>query len=108
MFKYSSRPGTKAAEYTDQISDSIKQLRLEKLIEFQKEVTLNKNNKKIGSIQKVLIEKESKKSDKFWAGRTDGNIWTIIKKGNEKIKEIVPVRITDTKGVTLFGENVNN
>ena len=25
MFKYSSRPGTKAAEYTDQIDDDIKQ-----------------------------------------------------------------------------------
>tara|TARA_B100000029_G_scaffold462013_1_gene494162 strand:+ start:147 stop:1508 length:1362 start_codon:yes stop_codon:yes gene_type:complete len=108
MFKYSSRPGTKASEYTDQISEAIKQKRLEKLISLQKKITLNNNQKKIGSIQHVLIEKESKKSTDFWSGRTDGNIWTIIKKTNECVKDIVPVRITDAKGVTLFGENINN
>ena len=63
---------------------------------------------RIGSIQKVLIEKESKKSDLFWSGRTEGNIWTIIKKTNEKIKDIVPVIVTDAKGVTLFAERINN
>ena len=39
MFKYSARPGTKAAEYTDQISEEIKQSRLETLIEFQQKIT---------------------------------------------------------------------
>jgi len=108
MFKYSSRPGTKASEYTDQISETIKQERLEKLIALQKKITLKNNQKKIGSIQHVLIEKESKKSTDFWSGRTDGNIWTVINKNNEHVKDIVPVRITDAKGVTLFGENINN
>ena len=35
MFKYSSRTGTKAAEYSDQLSEEIKQNRLEKLIDLQ-------------------------------------------------------------------------
>ena len=108
MFKYSSRPGTKAAEYTDQIDEKIKQKRLEELITLQRKITLNNNQKRIGTIQHVLIERESKKSDQYWSGRTDGNIWTIIKKSNETIKDIIPVKITDAQGVTLFGENIKS
>ena len=59
-------------------------------------------------MQKVLIEKESKKSDLFWSGRTEGNIWTIVKKRDEKLKDIIDVVINDAQGVTLFGENLNN
>jgi tRNA-2-methylthio-N6-dimethylallyladenosine synthase len=108
MFKYSLRRGTKAAEFTDQIKEDVKQSRLEKLIDLQKKITLINNKNKIGNIENVLIEKESKKSQSFWSGRTEGNIWTIIKKENEKIKEIVQVVIHDAKGVTLFGEKIKN
>ena len=108
MFKYSTRPGTKAAQFTDQIGEKIKQQRLEKLIELQKNMTLNENKKKIGTLENVLIEKESKKSNLFWSGRTEGNTWVIVKKGDEKIKDIVPVLIDDARGVTLFGENIKN
>ena len=107
MFKYSSRPGTKASQYTDQIDESIKQDRLERLIALQKTMTLYNNRKLIGTEQYILIEKESKKSKEFWSGRTDGNVWTILKKGSESVGDIVDVVITDAQGVTLFGENIN-
>jgi len=107
MFKYSSRPGTKAAEYSNHISEEIKQIRLEKLIKIQNKIRLDVNKERIGSMQKVLIEKESKKSNLFWSGRTEGNIWTIIKKGNDNIGDIADVVISDAQGVTLFGENIN-
>ena len=48
MFKYSSRPGTKASEYTDQISEEVKQSRLERLIALQLENTLEQNHRSIG------------------------------------------------------------
>jgi len=108
MFKYSPRPGTKASEFTDQISDKDKQSRLEKLIELQKNITLCNNRDKIGKIENILIEKESKKSNNFWSGRTEGNIWTIIKKENDKIRDVVPVLINDAQGITLFGEKIKN
>ena len=107
MFKYSSRPGTKASEYSEQISEDVKQKRLEKLIDFQTAITLDNNKRKIGTYESVLIEKESKKSNKYWSGRTDGNTWVVVKKHNEKIKDIVPVKIIDARGVTLFGKNLN-
>jgi len=108
MFKYSSRPGTKASQYTDQIDENTKQMRLEKLIEHQRKNSLMANRKQIGKIEKVLIEKDSKKSEHFWSGRTEGNIWTVIKKTDENIKDIVPVLINDAQGVTLFGEKIKN
>ena len=107
MFKYSPRPGTKAVEFDNQIPEDIKQSRLEELIALQNKLTLNINSKKIGTIENILIEKESKKSKDYWAGRTEGNVWTIIKKENEKIKDVVPVQITNAQGVTLFGKNLN-
>ncbi len=107
MFKYSSRPGTKASQFSDQIEEKLKQERLLKLIDLQKKTTLNNNMKLIGSMQDIIIEKRSKKSNKYWSGRTEGNIWTIIKDSGQKIKDQVAVEITGAEGVTLFGKNIN-
>ena len=58
----------------------------------------------IDQVTDVLVEKESKKSDQYWSGRTDSNKWVIFKKGNANIKDIIPVRITAAHGVTLKGQ----
>ena len=106
MFKYSSRPGTKASQYSDQISENIKQNRLEKLISLQKEVTHNVNSRLIGKDLQVIVEKESKKSKNQWAGRTNGNTWVIFDKMNFKLKDTVTLRINDAQGITLFGDPI--
>ena len=105
-FKYSSRPGTKAAEYSDHITEAEKQKRLQRVISLQKKHTLERNLESVGKIEVVLVEKESKKSSAYWAGRTDSNKWVIIDKGNTKIKDFVPALITAAKGVTLHGDLV--
>ena len=105
MFKYSSRPGTKASHYTDHISEDIKQSRLQTLIEFQQKIGLMNNRKKIGLDLDVVIERNSKKSINQWAGRTESNTWVIFdKKDNYKIGDIVNVNILDAQGITLFGK----
>lgn len=105
-FKYSSRPGTKAAEYSDHITEAEKQKRLQRVISLQKKHTLERNLESVGKIEVVLVEKESKKSSAYWAGRIDSNKWVIIEKGNTKIKDFVPALITAAKGVTLHGDLV--
>jgi tRNA-2-methylthio-N6-dimethylallyladenosine synthase len=107
MFKYSSRPGTKAAEYTDQISEDDKQNRLERLIVLQRKNTLSANLRHVGNTLSVMVEKVSKKSDSQWAGRTDGNMWVVFDKTDEQIKDIVNVKIEDAKGITLFGSRIH-
>ena len=108
MFKYSSRPGTKASEYSDQVSEDIKQGRLERLINRQKEISLNVNRRYIGRELQVIVEKESKKSTSQWSGRTEGNTWVIFDKMNFKPKDLVTLRIDDAQGVTLFGTPITS
>jgi len=102
-FKYSLRPGTKAAEYRDQVPEAVKQERLERLIALQKAITLERNRAHVGRVVEVLVEKVSKKSASQWAGRTDGNKWVVFDKGNARIKDFVSVHIDSTHGVALKG-----
>lgn len=106
-FKYSSRPGTKASEFNDHITEEVKKERLQHIIELQKKHTLERNLESVGNVETVLVEKESKKSTTHWAGRTDSNKWVIFEKGNAKIKDFVPVLITAAKGVSLHGDLVH-
>ena len=105
-FKYSPRPYTKAEQFSDQISEQIKKIRLDEMLILQRKHTLELNQKMIGTFQQVLIEKESKKSNLHWAGRTDSNEWVIIDKNNINIKDIVPVEISNATGVILHGKEV--
>ena len=106
-FKYSLRTGTKAAEYSDHLPEPEKQKRLEEVIKLQKHHTLLRNKAIIGQVEKVLVEKVSKRSASHWAGRTDSNKWVIFPKQDTQIKDIVPVLITDAKGISLQGQLVN-
>ena len=103
-FKYSPRPGTKAAQFTDQVDPEKSQYRLEQLIKLQKQHTLIRNQENVGNIEIVLVEKESKRSSLNWAGRTDSNKWVIFDKGNAQIKDFVAVEITEARGVSLHGK----
>lgn len=69
-FKYSDRPGTKASDYNDKISEQVKS---ERLIRFQKrqdEISLERNRGYLGQVVPILIEAVEKDSIK---GRTDTN-----------------------------------
>ena len=106
-FKYSSRKGTKASEYEDQISDEVKQNRLEQIISLQKSHTILRNQSYIGKIENVLIEKQSKRNSGKWAGRTESNKWVIFDKDHANIKDIVPVLIMKSRDITLHGKIIN-
>ena len=106
-FKYSPRPYTKAEQFSDHISEDIKKSRLDEMLILQRKHTLELNQNMVGTFQQVLIEKESKKSNLHWAGRTDSNEWVIIEKNNSNIKDIVPVEISDATGVILHGKEIS-
>ncbi|MBC7186807.1 MAG: tRNA (N6-isopentenyl adenosine(37)-C2)-methylthiotransferase MiaB, partial [Calditrichaeota bacterium] len=74
LFKYSPREGTAAFRLQETVSEEEKQARLEDLIALQKQITLEKNRQRIGSVVEVLIEGRSKKSARQVMGRTEGNM----------------------------------
>jgi len=102
-FKYSPRPGTKAADFEDTVPEDVKQNRLERMIILQKEHTLFRNRELIGQSFEILVEKDSKKSEKQHQGRTHSNKIVIFDKAGEKPGDLVRVTITDAQGITLFG-----
>ncbi len=107
MFSYSERPGTPAAKkFTDDISADIKQRRLAEIIEVQQRISTERNKKLIGTIQKVLVEGTSKRSEADFSGRSDQNKVVIFPRENFKKGDYVDVLITETTSATLRGRAV--
>ncbi|MCF2517986.1 tRNA (N6-isopentenyl adenosine(37)-C2)-methylthiotransferase MiaB [Dyadobacter sp. CY351] len=104
MFAYSERPGTLAAKkYADDIPADIKQRRLAEIIDIQQRISLERNQKLIGTMQKVLVENTSKRSVNDFTGRSDQNKRVIFPRENFKVGDYVDVLITDTTAATLRG-----
>ena len=107
MFAYSERPGTYAARhFKDDVSPEIKQRRLEEIITLQQKHSLERNKSFINKNCEVLIDKESKKSNNFWSGRTTENNVVVFPKYNFKLGDTVNVNISDCTTATLIG-NIN-
>lgn len=105
MFAYSERPGTPAAKkLVDDISEETKQRRLAEIIALQRQISHERNEMSVGTIQKVLIESLSKRSDEFLQGRNDQNKMVILPKKDHQKGDYVNVRITSCSSATLFGE----
>ncbi|MBK8661878.1 MAG: tRNA (N6-isopentenyl adenosine(37)-C2)-methylthiotransferase MiaB [Ignavibacteriales bacterium] len=105
MFKYSPREGTKAYRMGDDVPEEVKSKRLQQIIELQHRHSLELNSELIGKIEKVLVEGFSKKSDKFFAARTDSNKIVVIPIQDGIVEgDYVEVRIDRVTSGTLFGE----
>jgi len=55
-FKYSPRPGTKAAESSEQVAPELAQERLERLQALQRELTISYHRQRVGEKVEILIE----------------------------------------------------
>jgi tRNA-2-methylthio-N6-dimethylallyladenosine synthase len=105
MFSYSERPGTPAAKkFKDDIPADIKQKRLAEIIEVQLRISTERNKKLVGTVQRVLAEGFSKRSDNDLSGRSDQNKVVIFPRENFKKGDYVNVLITDTTSATLRGK----
>jgi tRNA-2-methylthio-N6-dimethylallyladenosine synthase len=105
MYKYSERPKTLAErKFEDDVPEEIKQKRLEEVIKLQHQHSEKINKTLIGSIEEVLVESVSRRSDDQMMGRTDRNHKVIFDKGNSKPGDYVKVKITDCTKASLRGE----
>ncbi len=111
MFAYSERPGTLAAKrYTDDVPDEIKKRRLDEIVKLQNSLSLETNKKDIGKVFEVLIEGNSKKSDKQWMGRNSQNkVMVFDKIENSQLQpgSFVHVIAESCTQGTLMGKIVN-
>jgi len=105
MFKYSPREGTKAYRMEDDVTEEMKTKRLQEIIEAQQSISFEKNQELIDKEEVVLVEGYSRKSDDFYAGRTDSNKVVIISADKEiQPGTYVKVKINKATHATLFGK----
>ena len=103
MFKYSERSGTKAADFEDSVPETTLLDRLQRLIDQQTEITTQKYKNKIGSIQEVYVECQSKRDSNEMSGKTRDFKITVFEGNESLIHQFVKVKIVDAVGWTLKG-----
>ena len=107
MFKYSERPGTKAADtMEDNVPEEVKSRRLQEIIDLQNQISEEKNKEELGKTYEVLIEGISKKSHEQLFGRNSQNKVIVFDRGNHRIGEYVQVKVNKATKATLIGEIV--
>ncbi len=107
MFWYSERPGTLAARrYEDDVPLKVKKRRLQEIINLENDHSLERNQKDVGKIHKVLIEKTSKRSDADLCGRNDQNKMVIFPREDYQVGEYVNVLVESCSSASLKGKVV--
>ncbi|RTL56359.1 MAG: tRNA (N6-isopentenyl adenosine(37)-C2)-methylthiotransferase MiaB [Sphingobacteriales bacterium] len=110
MFFYSERPGTLAARrYKDDVPEAVKKRRLQEIVEKQNKLSQESYRKDVGNTYKVLIEGNSKKSDKDWMGRNSQNKVVVFPKGDHQLNkgDYVMVTVHSSTQATLLGTITN-
>jgi tRNA-2-methylthio-N6-dimethylallyladenosine synthase len=107
MFTYSERPGTLAGRnMKDDVPEETKKRRLQDIVDLQRVHSELRTKEFLNTEVEVLIEKESKKSNSQWSGRTSQNIVCVFPKGSYKIGDFVNVKVTNCTSATLIGEGI--
>lgn len=108
IFTYSHEEGTHAYGMEDNVPAEVKQERANEVMELQEQISRELNEAKIGTLQKVLIDR--KESGNF-VGRTEGDspevdneVIISAKENYLRIGDFANIRITDATEFDLFGE----
>ncbi|AVF22472.1 ribosomal protein S12 methylthiotransferase RimO [Paenibacillus larvae subsp. larvae] len=111
VFTYSREQDTPASRLPDQIPDDVKEYRANVLMEVQRQISHERNGKRIGMEIPVLIERYDGRNDvfigrsQFDAPEIDGEVFVSAKR--LEIGRIARVRITHSFEFDLSGEVVS-
>lgn len=110
VFQYSHEESTRAYDMPDDISAEEKALRASTLMEVQEEISMLRNEAKIGGIYKTLFDR---KEGKYYIGRTeadspevDNEVLVPVKNNYVRLGDFASVRITGAEAFDLYGEVV--
>ena len=102
-FVYSPRPGTPAATLADPMSREEKLVRLSRLQSQISAQAMEISQGMVGSVQKVLVEKPSRKDPQQLAGRTENNRWVNFTGDSGLIGSFVAIEISEALPNSLRG-----
>ena len=110
VFAYSHEEDTYSyKEYKDEISEDVKQSRVEELMELQQNISVELNESFVGNVYKVIIDR---KEGEFFIGRTEFDSpevdqeVLIADRYNIKTGEFYQILITRSTEFDLYGEPV--
>lgn len=107
MFKYSERPGTRAArKYVDDVPEKIKSERLSEMIAVQNRLSSKSKKSDVGKVFEILIEGRSKRSPEYLSGRTSQNKVVVLPAAGLKKGDYVKVLIERSTSATLIGKSI--
>jgi tRNA-2-methylthio-N6-dimethylallyladenosine synthase len=101
-FVYSPRAGTEAATLPGQVPHELKIERMERLVETVQRIASERNRRRVGIVEEVLVEGPSRTDETVLRGRTRRNT-TVNFTGDAEPGELVPVRIESATSTTLRG-----
>ena len=102
-FVYSARPGTPAADLEDSVLMSVKKERLSVLQQQVLEQAAAISQAMVGTVQRVLVQGVSKKSDSEMSGRTENNRVVNFAGPLRLIGQMIDVKITSAQPNSLRG-----
>lgn len=108
MFAYSERPNTMAArKLADDVPLAVKKRRLQEIIALQQIHSAARNAANVGQVVEVLVEGNSKRSDKDVFGRTSQNAVAVFPKKHHLPGDLVKVLIHSSTSATLLGDSID-
>lgn len=102
-FIYSARPGTPAASLPDDVTMEVKKARLQHLQARILQQAHAISAAMVGTVQRVLVERPSKKDPNQFAGRTENNRWVNFDGHQRLIGKFVDIQITEALPNSLRG-----
>ena len=104
-FKYSPRPGTPASKSEDNVPESVKDERLQRLLDVLRKQSRERMERQVGKTTQVLLESKSKNPGDLQGRTPDFRI--VHLQGNPRlIGHILPIKITEAYDMSLRGELV--
>ena len=102
-FPYSKREGTPAASMDNQVDPKVKKIRVHEILKLSNEYEENYYKSKIGKVYDGVVEVHPSKEIVV---HTSNYIPVIVTGDNLKNNDIVTVKITEVKGLKVYGEVV--
>jgi tRNA-2-methylthio-N6-dimethylallyladenosine synthase len=106
-FQYSPRENTPAAAMDCQISDGVKGERMNRLLDVQNAIALEKNKPMEDTVIKVLCDGPSKNNSNVYSGRSEGNKIVLFDGCESDTGKFLNIRITRAETFALYGEKIN-
>ncbi|MBQ8761586.1 MAG: 30S ribosomal protein S12 methylthiotransferase RimO [Bacteroidales bacterium] len=112
VFAYSPEEGTPAYEMEDDVPDEVKQERVDTIMAIQQNISLETNERRVGSIEKVLIDRIE---GDYYIGRTqydspevDDEILIPVDSADLNIGDFVNAKLVKADYFDIYGEAIKS